>query len=206
MNLKEYLETEIIPRYESFDGAHRREHVEYVICQSLTLAGFYDVNPEMVLTIAAYHDTGLAVDRKTHHLESGRIVREDANLHRWFSPEQIETMARAVEDHRASASHAPRSIYGRIVAEADRDLDPDTVLRRTVLFGRDNYPTLDKEQHWERFLSHLDNKYSANGYIKLWIHGSENERNLSSLRHLMEDRQLLREKFEQFYRESERED
>ena len=130
MNLKEYLETEIIPRYESFDGAHRREHVEYVICQSLTLAGFYDVNPEMVLAIAAYHDTGLAVERKTHHLESGRIVREDANLLRWFSPEQIETMAQAVEDHRGGLAQPGK--MGRLRNCGQRDAAKNQHRQRAV--------------------------------------------------------------------------
>lgn len=206
LDLVAFVEQQILPRYADFDAAHNLVHVNRVIKMSLQLAKATGADLDMAYVTAAYHDLGLSGPRAVHHLTGGRILQNDARLRRWFSPEQVKIMREAVEDHRASASHAPRSIYGRIVAEADRDLDPDTVLRRTVLFGRDNYPTLDKEQHWERFLSHLDNKYSANGYIKLWIHGSENERNLSSLRHLMEDRQLLREKFEQFYRESERED
>lgn len=41
-------------------------------------------------------------------------------------------MREAVEDHRASSDHEPRSIYGKIVAEADRIIDTDTTLRRTV--------------------------------------------------------------------------
>ena len=197
MNLKEYLETEIIPRYDSFDGAHRREHVEYVICQSLTLAGFYDVNPEMVLAIAAYHDTGLAVDRKTHHLESGRIVREDANLLRWFSPEQIETMAQAVEDHRASSDHEPRSIYGKIVAEADRQIDGRTIMRRTIQFGLSHYPELDKEGHWQRTLEHLNEKYAEGGYLKLWIPESSNAQRLKDFQDIIKDLPALRALFEE---------
>ena len=199
MNLKEYLETEIIPRYDSFDGAHRREHVEYVICQSLTLAGFYDVNPEMVLAIAAYHDTGLAVERKTHHLESGRIVREDANLLRWFSPEQIETMAQAVEDHRASSDHEPRSIYGKIVAEADRQIDGRTIMRRTIQFGLSHYPWLDKEGHWQRTLEHLNEKYAEGGYIRLWLNSERNVRGLNELRAVIRNEERLRSLCREWY-------
>ncbi len=88
--MRKYIEENIIPRYDAFDAAHRRDHVIYVIEQSLELARHYDVDEDMVFAIAAYHDTGLEIDRKTHHLESGRIVRSDLNLRRWFSEEQIE--------------------------------------------------------------------------------------------------------------------
>ena len=111
-SLQNYIESEILPRYEAFDAAHQRDHADTVIRQSLALAEHYDVKKDMVYAIAAYHDTGLAVDRKTHHLESGRIIREDARLLEWFTPEEIEVMAQAAEDHRASSDHEPRSIYG----------------------------------------------------------------------------------------------
>ena len=112
-----YIEREILPRYNGFDKAHREDHARMVIKQSLDIARHYAVNMEMVYAIAAFHDLGLAIDRKTHHLESGRIVREDQRLPEWFTKEEIETMAQAVEDHRASSDHEPRNIYGKIVAE-----------------------------------------------------------------------------------------
>ena len=89
----------------------------------------------MVYAIAAYHDTGLCEGRDTHHLVSGRIIREDKKLREWFNEGQIETMAQAAEDHRASSGHEPRSIYGKIVAEADRLISPEKVIRRTIQFG-----------------------------------------------------------------------
>ena len=49
-----------------------------------------------------------------------------------------------VEDHRASTDHEPRSIYGKIVAEADRIIDPDITLRRTVQYGLKQNPAADK--------------------------------------------------------------
>ena len=145
----------------------------------------------MVYTIAAYHDLGLRKDRKTHHLVSGDIVRTDMKLHQWFSEGQIEVMAQAVEDHRASSNHEPRSIYGRIVAEADRNIDPDTIILRTVQYGLSNYPELDRSGHINRALQHLDEKYSQHGYLKLWIPGSENERRLRQLWKMLEDRPAI---------------
>ena len=118
--LKNHIETEIIPRYESFDAAHGTDHVRTVIAQSLDLARHYDVDADMIYAVAAYHDTGLARGRELHHIHSGEILLADTELRRWFTAEQLAVMRDAVEDHRASSDHAPRTIYGRIVAEADR--------------------------------------------------------------------------------------
>ena len=199
MTIRQYIESEIIPRYDNFDAAHGRDHVEYVISQSLKLSEYYDVDRDMVYTIAAYHDTGLAVDRKTHHLESGRIMRADRNLRQWFSEGQIETMARAVEDHRASSDHEPRSIYGKIVAEADRQIDPETIIRRTVQYGLSHYPELDREGHWQRMLDHLNEKYAEGGYLRLWIPESDNAGKLKELHEIIKDRDYLKSLFDRFY-------
>ena len=200
MTIRQYIESEIIPRYDNFDAAHGRDHVEYVISQSLKLSEYYDVDRDMVYTIAAYHDTGLAVDRKTHHLESGRIMRADRNLRQWFSEGQIETMARAVEDHRASSDHEPRSIYGKIVAEADRQIDPETIIRRTVQYGLSHYPELDREGHWQRMLDHLNEKYAEGGYLRLWIPESNNAGKLKELHEIIKDRDYLESLFDRFYK------
>lgn len=193
-SLQNYIESEILPRYEAFDAAHQRDHADSVIRQSLALAEHYDVNKDMVYAIAAYHDTGLVVDRKTHHLESGRIIREDARLLEWFTPEEIEVMAQAAEDHRASSDHEPRSIYGKIVAEADRLIDMDTILRRTVQYGLAHYPEMSREEQIARAIAHLHEKYAEGGYLKLWIPESPNAGRLRELRALIrrEDELLLR--------------
>lgn len=199
--LAAYVESEIIPRYRNFDPAHREDHVRTVIEQSLALAGHYDADMDMVYAVAAYHDTGLAEGREHHHLVSGRIIREDRRLQEWFSEEQIETMARAAEDHRASNKHEPRSLYGRIVAEADRIIDGETIVRRTVRFGLSHYPELGMEEQWERTLAHLKEKYDYGGYLKLWIPESPNAARLEEFRQNMKDKKWLRELFERFFRE-----
>jgi uncharacterized protein len=158
-------------------------------------------NLNMAYVVAAYHDLGLSGPRAVHHVTSGKILMQDARLKRWFTPEQLTIMKEAVEDHRASASRAPRNIYGKIVAEADRDLQPETVIRRTVQFGLSNYPEFDKEEHWRRFMKHMDEKYSVNGYIRLWIQGSENEKHLQLLRSLIVNPRLLRPMFDRIYEE-----
>lgn len=198
-SLVKYIETEVIPQYASFDKAHREDHARAVIERALAMGEQYDINTDMLYAAAACHDLGLAVDRKTHHLESGRIIRADDRLREWFTPEQIEVIAQAAEDHRASATTPPRSIYGSLVAEADRMIVPETIIRRTVQFGFSHYPELDKEGHWQRTLEHLHEKYAEGGYLHLLIPGSPNEEPLARLRAIIKDQEKLRTLFEQIY-------
>lgn len=200
-SLVEYIESEIIPRYASFDKAHREDHALTVIDRAMAMGEAYDIDRDMLYAAAACHDLGLAVDRKTHHLESGRIIRADSRLLEWFSPDQVETIAQAAEDHRASATTPPRSIYGRLVAEADRLIVPETIIRRTIQFGLSHYPELDKEGHWERTLEHLHEKYAEGGYLHLLIPGSPNEEPLERLRAIIRDEARLREIFEKMFDE-----
>ena len=197
--LIEYIEKEIIPRYDHFDKAHRRDHVETVIAQGLELASHYEVDPAIIYTAAAYHDTGLVEGREVHHLASGRIVREDSRLRQWFSEEEIETIAQAAEDHRASNRQGPRTIYGKILAEADRVIDLLKIIRRTIQYGLSNYPELNIEGHWERTVEHLLEKYAEGGYLRLWIPESPNAARLEELRSIIRDRSRLRQIFDQIF-------
>lgn len=201
--MRNYIEAEIIPRYETFDKAHRTDHVRQVIAESLKLASHYEVNERMVYVIAAYHDLGLCEGREHHHQVSGQMMRSDERLRQWFSEEQIETMAQAVEDHRASCGYAPRSIYGCIIAEADRLIDPMLVLLRTVQYGLSHYPELSKEQHYLRFCEHLQEKYAEGGYLKLWIPESDNAVHLAELRTMIADEANKRKLFEQFFADNQ---
>lgn len=203
-SLVRFVEGEIIPRYAAFDKAHQEDHARQVIARALDLAAHYPVDVNIVYAAAACHDLGLAVDRKTHHLESGRIIRAMGELRRWFSEAEIETVAQAAEDHRASSDHAPRRIYGRIVAEADRLIDPVTIIRRTVQFGLSHYPELSREEHWERTLEHMHEKYGDQGYLKLWIPESPNAARLEELRVIIRDPAALRAHFERIFDEETR--
>lgn len=195
----EFVETQILPRYTAFDKAHNLAHANSVIRNSIELAKRLGANVDMAYAIAAYHDLGLEGPRAIHHLTSGKILMADARLKKWFSADQISIMKEAVEDHRASASHAPRSLYGKIVAEADRDLDPESIFRRTIQFGLNHYPEKSKEEHWQRFLEHMQEKYSVNGYIKLWLPNSPNAEKLQQLRATIANQTVLREVFNRLY-------
>lgn len=201
LDLMEFVETQILPRYNAFGESHGLRHVSRVIKNSLQLAKVTGANIDMVYVIAAYHDLGMSGPRAIHHITSGKILVADARLKRWFNPEQIKIMKEAVEDHRASSSRQPRSIYGKIVAEADRDIDLHEIFLRTIQYGKENNPEKNKEEQWERFAEHMEEKYSRNGYIKLWIPNSPNEKALNELRNIIENKSRLREEFEKIYEE-----
>ena len=181
LGLMEFVEQNILPRYNNFDLAHNIRHANMVIKNSLALAKITGADVNMVYAIAAYHDLGLDGPRAVHHITSGKILLADRRLRQWFTEEQIKIMKEAVEDHRASASHAPRSIYGKI--------------------GMAHYPELSRDKQWERFLQHMDQKYPAHGYIRLWMPGSPNESKLRIIRELLCDQTALRATFDRIFEE-----
>ena len=146
----------------------------------------------MAYVIAAYHDLGLRIDRELHHIHSGEILLADEMLRQWFSEEQLLVMRDAVEDHRASGKNPPRTIYGAIVAEADRQIDPLTVIQRTMAYSRKLYPDGDFETLYRRSREHLQEKYAEGGYLKLWLNSPRNVEGLARLRDLIHDEDKLR--------------
>lgn len=201
LDIMEFVEQNILPRYNAFDKAHNLGHANVVIKKSMALALSTGADINMAYVVAAYHDLGLEGPRAIHHITSGKILVADRRLRRWFSEEQIAVMKEAVEDHRASASHAPRSIYGKIVAEADRDIDVSRILRRTVQFGLSHYPEKTRDEQYKRFVHHLNQKYSEHGYIRLWLPNSPNEAPLKELRALICDKVRLQAAFIELYDE-----
>lgn len=205
--LEKYIFEEVVPRYASFDAAHKEDHALTVIRQALELldgrdswaAAQADVEPlwltpvsrAMLLTAAACHDLGLVNGRERHHLDSGIIIRADQRLREWFTEEQIEVIAQAAEDHRASGKGAPRSIYGMLIAEADRVIDQETIIRRTIQFGLKHYPDLCREGQLQRAREHLVEKYGRGGYLRLWIPWSSNASRLDALQDLIADHDAL---------------
>ena len=206
-SLQEYIYECIVPQYGEFDNAHKEDHALAVIGQAMKLLEEKDawvnaqadpdpiwteaVDRDMLLTAAACHDLGLVNGRDNHHMDSGIIIRRDSRLREWFTEEGIETIAQAAEDHRASGKSAPRSIYGMIVAEADRVIDTETIIRRTLQFGQKHYPDLSPEEHLQRAVNHLKEKYGRGGYLKLWIPWSDNARRLNELQDLIADEPAL---------------
>ena len=191
LDILEYVQRIILPQYAAFDKGHGLEHVNNVINNSIAIARNYDVDLDKVYVIAAYHDIGLGKDRKNHHKTSSAYLLSDIKLREWFSIDELIMMSEAIEDHRASNNYRPRSIYGMIVSEADRDLEYTTVLKRTIQYSISNYPKDSIEQHFARIYEHICNKFGENGYLNLWLNTEINQRYLQELRSMIVAKEKL---------------
>lgn len=110
-------------------------------------------------------------------------------------------MGEAVEDHRASNSQKPRSEYGLIVAEADRIIEPEMIIRRAIQYRLANYPQLDRAGQYQRTFQHINAKYGPDGYLKVWIPWSDNAKRLNQLHALLTDKPRLDELFNRLFDE-----
>lgn len=188
--LLDYIETEIFPLYERNEKGHGIEHIKTVIRRSLNLAKDYDVNLDMVYTVAAYHDLGHFIDRNTHEIISAKMFMEDDIIKNWFTDEQRIVIKEAIEDHRASSDHKPRTIYGKIVSTADRTVkEPKVCIERALSYGLKHYEGISVEENIQRAYEHLTEKFGENGYAKTWLKDEEYEEGIRNLRKLLADKQ-----------------
>ena len=188
--LKEYIEKEIFPLYDKNEEGHGVSHIRTVIQRSLNFAKDYNVNVDIVYTVAAYHDLGNHIDRKKHEIISAEIFMKDEKIKKWFTDEQRKIIKEAIEDHRASSKHEPRTIYGMIVSTADRAIiDIDNSIKRSYSYGKRNYIGLSEEEQIERVYNHLLEKYGENGYAKVYIEDKEFDEAIKKLREALSNKE-----------------
>ena len=170
-DLNQYLE-KLIERYVDFDPAHNIDHARAVVKNSEYIAinvmkdEQIELDMNMVRTIAVMHDLGLEFDRATHHIKSGEIVRREEELKQYFNEDQIEIIAKAVEEHRASYKGNYTSIYSMIVSDADRMNTANEYIERTYNWSRLHYPELNEIELYEEVKGHLKHKYGEQGYAR----------------------------------------
>lgn len=204
-DLKNYVEENILPIYNRFDKGHDINHANEVIEGSILIAGYLkeDVNEDIVYTVAAYHDIGLQKNRENHHLESSKFVRNDKGLEQFFNDEEIEIIATAVSEHRASFDGTPESIYSKIVADADRvsSIEIKDMVKRSYDYNKDKHPEWGKQKRYQEVYKHLKEKFGSNGYAYNSIYLDETKKAFhhdikESMRKLDEE-----EKFKEIYDE-----
>lgn len=188
--LIEYIENNVFPLYNRNEEGHGINHIKTVIRRSLELSKGFDIDENIVYTVAAYHDLGHFVDRKTHEIISAQMFMEDEKMKEFFTEEERVTIKEAIEDHRASADHEPRSIYGKIVSSADRTIENvENSIRRAYSYGIKNYPDISYEQRVERVYNHLKEKYGENGYAKNYIVDKEYEESIKKFREALSNKE-----------------
>lgn len=171
--LKQYIDEKILPQYDANNvGGHGRDHIETVIqrCFEIIKEFNLDLNEDMIYTIAAFHDIGYKQNPEKHEEVSSEMFKNDDVIRDFFTDEQIDIIAEAIVDHRASLEYEARSIYGKVVSSADRDTSVENMLKRSFLYHADKHKDENPsvEQVMEYSYKKLLSKYGKGGYAKMY--------------------------------------
>lgn len=167
-SIKNYIEKNIFPKYDKY-YAHGMIHINAVIENMMMLADYYHLDKNMAYVIASYHDAGLSINRENHEKESGKLLSNDIKLREWFTPEEMNTMKEAIEDHRGSRKVRPRNFYGECVSDSDRDFDISILARRQINTTLKCYPNIKTfDEHFERCYNYICGRINEKGKFNLW--------------------------------------
>lgn len=188
-HLKKYIEKFVLPEYDKNEKAHGIDHINYVIRRSFDLIEQNELNVDvnMVYVIAAYHDIGHHINSKKHEQVSANIMSKDKNLKNFFYDKELAIIKEAIEDHRASSTHEPRSIYGKIVSSADRNNTVEQCLERSYYYGKNLEPNATDKELYKRAFKHLNLKFGINGYAKFYLKDEEYEKFLTDIREILKN-------------------
>ena len=188
--IQKHIENNVFPEYQKNEPAHNLSHIKYVIDRSFKFAQTVpNINYDIVYVIAAYHDIGHHIDPKKHELVSAEIMQKDQELKKFFSEDELKTIKEAIEDHRASSDHEPRSIYGKIVSTADRNNSVNSCLERSYFYGKKLHPEYSDDELFNRAYGHLKQKFGENGYAKFFFKDEEYEKFLTDIRKLLSNKE-----------------
>ena len=172
--LKQYILKTIKPTYKTFDKGHGVSHFNFVTknCvkygKEMIKKGF-DVDLDIAYIVGAFHDIGIKNGREGHAKSSSEMVQKDEVLAKYYSKDKINLIAEAVEDHSSHLDYEPRSIYGKIVADADRNNTLYLVFSRPIKYGIANEKYRTREGHINRVYEFVQGKFGRNGYVKYWL-------------------------------------
>lgn len=195
-NLKDYIRLNIKAKYKTFDKGHNISHYNFVTknCvnygKKLQNQG-YDVDLDIAFIVGAFHDIGIINGRENHAISSGKIVRADKELKKYYDKNTIEMIAQAVEDHSSHLTYTPRNIYGKIVADADRNNSVYLVFSRPIKYGLKNEPKeWSKQQHLDRVYEFVKNKFGRDGYVKYWLDIEDTKKEQQAVWNLLDNKEL----------------
>lgn len=150
--------------YETFDKGHGPDHRDAVTDLAKKLAAGRVRNMQLVELAAKLHDIGISRGRDQHEHHGAQMIMEDPRFDE-LGPFNKRILVNAVKQHRASTGR-PRSIIAKIVSDADRTsdfTDPYRSVKRAYDYGVSHFPEMNTDQQLERALSHLSERYSAEG-------------------------------------------
>ncbi len=168
--LIEYIENSILPEYSKNESGHGIEHINYVINRCFKFAEQFDsVDLNVIYAIACFHDIAHHIDKNNHEKLSAQTFYNNEDMKQFFSDEERLVIKEAIEDHRASADHLPRSDYGKIISSADRSTDVNDFFRRTHSYTLKHQPNCTINEMIERAYQHALEKYGDKGYAKHYV-------------------------------------
>lgn len=194
--LRKYIENFILPQYEKNDAGHSLEHIEYVVRRCLAFADqFENIDPDIIYTVAVFHDIAHHIDKKNHENLSAELFYADEEMKKFFSHEERLLIKEAIEDHRASLDREPRSDYGKIISSADRSTDAEDFLRRTHAYTLRHFPESTAKEILDRAFDHTFLKYGSNGYAKHYVQDEEYDAFRDYINNLLKDRKSFDKKY-----------
>lgn len=203
--LIDYVENEIFKVYELNGEAHGINHVKTVLERAFEIAKLYnDIDYNILYTAVSYHDIGDHIDRATHEIISAKWMMNDEVLNEFFDTDEKIIIKEAIEDHRSSGKNEPRSIYGKILASADKNTDVYEFLERTLKFGKEHYKELNMQMQIERAYEHAVNKFGKQGYAihKYYVKDEKYENYLKELQKLIDNKAEFYKLAEKIYKEA----
>ena len=153
-----------------------------------------NIDNNMLYVVAAYHDIGYHIDYKNHEIVSAQIMYNDINLSKFFSYENLIIMKEAIEDHRASLDREPRSIYGKLLSSADRNINIDDSLRRIYLYSIAHFNKLSEKETIEECYKHTLKKFGIDGYANFFVEDNEYNNYLKELQYLLSNKEKFIER------------
>ena len=106
-------------------------------------------------------------------------------------------MSEAVCDHRASSKNEPRSIYGKIVSSADRNVLVEIPLKRTYSYRKVHSPNSTLDEIIEESRQHLLDKFGKKGYAttKMYFEDEDYKKFLEDITVLASNEEEFKRRF-----------
>ena len=192
--LKNYISQFILPQYSQNDGGHGTEHINYVTERCFMFKKqFQSINPDILYTIACFHDIAHHINKAQHETLSAQIFFEDETMKCFFTDGERKLIKEAIEDHRASAKKIPRSDYGKIISSADRSTDVEDFLRRTHAYTLKHFKNITEEEIIERAYTHTKEKYGSTGYAKHYVKDEQYDNFREKINQILNDKKAFTE-------------
>lgn len=193
-----YVEDKVLPLYDTNIGGHGRDHILTVIMRSFEIKKEFDLSlkNKLILIIAAYHDIGYKKDPDNHEQVSSEMFLADKEIQKFLEPDEVQIVAEAIVDHRASLEYEARSEYGKLVSSADRETSVENMLKRSFLYQADKHadenPTI--EQVIEYSFKKLTKKFGKDGYAKMYFPDKKYISYLKEMQKLLENKEKFIER------------